>query len=125
MKMYVPRLGDRIRLTQDWEFEFEREGRNETLMQHMQGQLVVDMNSGPKHFRYTIPAGAVLKIERIYIRQGQRDFDSMTFTWEGTKIKGGKAPASWNPNYMRTFPSRTVRFWVKLDIANEIEFDNV
>lgn len=48
---------------------------------------------------YTIPGESILTVDRIYIRKGSPDFDSVTFRW--------------NKN----------RFWVKLDDANNMEFE--
>jgi len=54
-----------------------------------------------------LPAGTQLTIDRIYIRKGQPDFDSITFV-----IKPGTAPG---------FEKGKARFWAKLDHANEME----
>lgn len=127
MKLYVPQLGDRIQLTTDWEFDLYDEERNFTLMQYLgdtrppKSRWMADTTA----IRATIPAGVILKIDRIYIRKGQEDFSSMTFYWEGARSKTTEAPCPWNPTRMEKKPARAVRFWVKLDDANKIEFDNV
>jgi hypothetical protein len=53
----------------------------------------------------TLVAGTQLKVSRIYIRQGQNDFNSITFTV-------AKSPQKWKG-----------RFWAKLEDVNRIEAD--
>lgn len=49
---------------------------------------------------YTFPKGSVLEIDRIYIRQGNEAYSSITFKIRGKTVR---------------------RFWAKLDDANKIE----
>lgn len=64
----------------------------------------------------TLRAGTLLKVERIFIRQGMKGFDSVTFratewvTHPGDPLE--KTPKS----------KKSLRFWVKLDDANKIVF---
>ncbi|MFP3609249.1 hypothetical protein SB778_03930 [Paraburkholderia sp. SIMBA_050] len=60
----------------------------------------------------TIPAGALLTIDRIFIRKGAPDFDSVTF-W----LKAKQTPVTINGRALK----RSVRFWAKLDDVNRIE----
>jgi len=53
---------------------------------------------------YTFPVGTVLSIDRIYIKNGQTDYNSVTFRLVDPYRKG-------------------VRFWAKLADVNTIEFD--
>lgn len=59
-----------------------------------------------KSITATLPAGTVLTIDRIYIRKGASDFDSISFFLDGAKLPGRKGIHS------------RVRFWVKLDDVN-------
>ena len=52
--------------------------------------------------KFTIPAGVTLTVDRIYIRQGNKEFSSVTFK---TKLN-----------------DKIVRFFAKLDDVNNIEF---
>lgn len=54
----------------------------------------------------TLPRGTELAIDRIYIRKGNPDYDSITFIVKSTPDK--------------RFKSRKPRFWVKLKDANRI-----
>ncbi|CAD6562662.1 hypothetical protein ACFQ3P_38610 [Paraburkholderia sabiae] len=60
----------------------------------------------------TIPRGALLSIDRIFIRKGAPDFDSITF-W----LKAKSTPVAVNGRLLK----KSVRFWAKLDDVNRIE----
>ena len=60
----------------------------------------------------TIPAGAVFSIDRIFIRKGAADFDSVTF-W----LKAKQNPVTIKGRQLK----KSVRFWAKLDDVNRIE----
>jgi hypothetical protein len=53
-----------------------------------------------------MPIGTILKVARIFIRQGAHNYDSVTFT-------GG---------YHHHGTVRKVRFWVSLKDANNIQY---
>jgi hypothetical protein len=61
----------------------------------------------------TLPAGTLLKIDRIYIRKGNAGYDSVSF-W----LMAKKVPISLNGRPIKT----SMRFWAKLDDVNRIEF---
>lgn len=109
--LQVPALGSEILVHRDWTFDLHFEERNITLMDHF-GIPWPSTGSGynqwcwfkqghPPH-KVTLPAGTRMRVERIYIRKGGRDFDSLTFAV--TEINGSK-------------PKR-LRFWTKLDDVN-------
>lgn len=112
MKLFIPPLGTKIILTEDWNFRLFYEYRNYTLMR-MFNLVPQDQNRYTYYGRsggsanVKLEKGTKLTVDRIYIRKGSKDFDSVTF-WLGEKPKGigyrGK-----------------VRFWVKLSDANNIE----
>lgn len=151
MKLYIPEIGDRIRLIADWTFGLINEDRNATLMEFI---------GDPRETRYsyrdpyttepcTIPVGTVLKIDRLYIRKGLEDFSSITFFWEGARTNSKivdktmtswtavpvKSPGGWfnitaaaaqtptTSTYQVKKPARPVRFWAKLADVNNIEFE--
>jgi len=62
----------------------------------------------------TIPAGALLTIDRIFIRKGAANFDSVTF-W----LKAKQRPVTVNGKELK----KSYRFWAKLDDVNDIEFE--
>lgn len=117
MQLYIPPLGSSLVLSKNWTFKLNHEYRNELAFVHF------DMKMKRGRYSYlekmlppenvVLPKGTVLKIERIYIRKGNDDFDSITFTCPEIKV---------------VVPGRTtrraVRFWVKLDDANNIQFEH-
>jgi hypothetical protein len=145
MKLYIPRLGDTLKLTSPWTFNLMRQEKNESVwrlfnlpwdnsgnMWHQtdipndvcdEHELIVLPKSdfyqpgtgyNSKYLYYkslTLPVDAQLKVERIYIRQGSPDFDSVTFTIVKNTI----------PN----FTSGKARFWAPLDDVNTMEFHKV
>lgn len=56
----------------------------------------------------TFPAGTILKMDRLYIRKGAREFDSVTFVAEKTSLFKGRKP----------------RFWAKLEDANRMVLED-
>lgn len=69
---------------------------------------------GVASFPFEIPAGAVLSVERIYIRRGQADFDSLSFSLIRDSVKG--------TDFGDKLPKKgRIRFWAKLDDVNQIQ----
>ena len=134
MKLYIPEIGDVIRLTQDWTFDLYNEYRNSTMMERI-GDTRDTACSWENNFNsipVTVPAGSELKVDRIYIRKGKEDCSSITFLWMGEKTNpkmvkkfavafGVGAPV--RTDYEIKRPARTVRFWAKLTDVNNLEFD--
>jgi hypothetical protein len=128
MKLYIPSVGDSILLTSDWQFDLYNEDRNHSLMELFNDKRLianrwgsrVDMDSIP----CTIPSGSVLKVDRIYIRKGQGDFDSITFFWVGNSVPAKVVhETDWSgAPVTRRVSKKQIRFWVKLPCANKIEF---
>lgn len=118
MKLYVPACGDRLKLTSDWAFSLYLEHRNMKFADHR--GLLMDIERGQYYVwsgeRYnspiatrpwTIKAGSLLEVDRVYIRQTSKsaddvesDYDSISFRIVGEKHS---------------------RFWAKLSECNEIE----
>lgn len=74
----------------------------------------------------TIPEHTELKIDRIYIRKGNKDFSSVTFISQNSlnvlfkpKKKLTKQEKQRHPNF------GPLRFFAKLQDVNKIEFDTV
>lgn len=111
MKLYVPDVGDVIELTQDWTFQLFNDQRNESVITYFDKQMLVRYLAywqADKSEPVTIPSGAVLKIDRVYIRKGNSEFSSLSFFWlnaDGTR--------------------KRLRFWAKLADVNTIEFKQV
>lgn len=76
MKIWIPTIGDHIRLTEDWVVGIKPDYRNYSLLDKVQTVAVV---IGDTLKTVVFPAGTVLKIERVYIRSNFRAYDSVTF----------------------------------------------
>jgi len=129
MILCMPTIGQKVRVLegQEWKFNLYSEHRNDGALKYFhpgwdeglegywQEQYVLPPGTSYYDFRQkfnkeperrkwetTLPAGTVLTIDRIYLRKGASDFDSITFILN--KPKGVKGPM--------------VRFWVKLSDVN-------
>jgi len=128
MKLYIPEIGNQLRLTSDWTFGLYNEDRNATLMEKL-GDIRKTTWGGNNYgtIPCTIPAGAVLKVDRIYIRKGISEYSSITFLWVGERTEPREElrdPRYWGEAKVK-IPRKPVRFWAKLDDVNNIEFDKV
>ena len=72
---------------------------------------------GKEKLSVTIPAGSILKVDRIYIRKGAKDFSSITFYVRGL----GEITRTENWTNRKT-TRKSLRFWAKLADCNTIEF---
>lgn len=127
MKLWIPTIGDRIRLLEDWTFPVTRESRNGDLIS------IVDPDGGHYHWAhpthskvagaFTIPAQTVLKIDRVYIRGSSgdaREFDSVTF-----RVHECPARRDLTSRKFGGTGSVAVRFFAKLSDVNLIEAEPV
>ena len=126
MRVYIPDIGEVLTLAEDWTFTVINERRNAGLAKLMNwtqgtpddyylpfgsrpnpdmaaersgwyGNRRIPVEPGP----FTIKAGTSLEVDRVYIRQGAKDFSSVSFKMH---VK-----------------SKVVRFFAKLDDVNRIE----
>lgn len=115
MKFNIPTIGTMLKLSHKWTFALYDEYRNSKLWESW-----IKQNPNPKYLikppnknlygdsgkaiQVSLPKGTILNLSRIYIRQGKKEFDSITFSIKECpeKYKG--------------------RFWVKLDDANKIQY---
>lgn len=118
MKLYVPPLGTTLTLATPWTFTVYRESRNDSLVE-LAGlkEPVRDRDwwwMVKPLGQFTFPAGTKLTVDRIYIRAGNVEYDSITFRARdytttvrtGLKVKKNE---------------KTVRFWAKLDDVNGMD----
>lgn len=121
----IPPLGTRVQLAKPWTFDLYNERRNEKLIEtlgfrptfdsYWRSQNAAIRNeidefnkrypSGEVIKAVTLPAGTILRVSRIYIRQPFTDYDSVTFS-----IKKGECPQK----------GVYGRFWSKLKDVNRI-----
>jgi hypothetical protein len=110
-KLQIPDIGDKITLSKDWEFDLYKEYRNASLLLVATGKKYEQCYgvSTNKSVKYTIPKGTVLVVNRVYIRNGAKDFSSITFKIE------------YSPN--KTLNKK--RFWSKLIDVNNIYYNDI
>lgn len=116
--LYLPEIGDELKLTKDWAFDLFDEYRNSGLWKQVTG------NESSRSYRdkmtsvpVTLPKGTILAVDRIYIRKGAADFSSLSF-----RIV---SHADWKKE-KNSFGSKHIfRFWAKLKDCNTIEFEQV
>lgn len=98
----IPAIGDVVRLASDWKFRLFEEGRNATMLSEIRSVQTNKWIADSRYWQVTIPAGTELKVDRVYVRAGQRNanYNSVTFR---TRYNG-----------------KSVRFWAKLKDVNNI-----
>lgn len=118
---YIPTIGERIRLAEDWEFTLYDERRNVTLMKAL-GLLDPNATTWGRPYpvrpaaRVTLPKDTVLTVSRIYIRSNLRDYDSVTFVLTKKTCSDPR---------IRDLRGGQIRFWVKLNDINNVFFETV
>ena len=70
------------------------------------------------YINMTLPINTILKVVRIYIRQGLEDYDSITFVIEDCPILELKSKKSGG-----LYKGKQLRFWAKLEDVNTIICD--
>jgi hypothetical protein len=111
MRLYVPEIGDRLRLEKPWTFKLYYESRNEGLLSHF-GFTYDWRRPTDDYEEVTLPKGTVIKVDRVYIRQGAMAYSSISFWAEGI----GSSAGSFGK------PKGSARFWAKLEDCNLIDF---
>lgn len=130
IRFCIPALRTKIVLAEPWEFDLFHESRNDSLLVKLKpdglkvvpcswrpNKLVVqdrykprdewgDSGNNYKYSRVTAPAGTKLAVDRIYIRNGCGNFDSVTF-----RVSKKDSP---DERFCST------RFWAKLRDVNRI-----
>jgi hypothetical protein len=116
MNIFIPSIGTVLTLEKPWTFSIYAEKRNNRFIDELRGCGVnIPQEKRSDTWWYgsgatllcdvSLPTGTTLTVNRIYIRQGNKEFDSVSFMVKtivnGIKIKG--------------------RFWVKLSDVNTIE----
>ena len=115
-KLFIPDIGTNLVLTKNWKFPVHREYRNEKFLAYLGQPLYGRASFSSNEYENTsvrntlktteaiLPKGTVLKVDRVYIRKGAKDFSSVTF--------------------YATIPSlkKKYRFWAKLKDVNNLHY---
>jgi len=110
-RMRIPTIGTTIKLHKPWALDVYRERRNQTMLDVLVPGTHGWRDSADQKFGTTLPAGTILVVDRIYIRQQAEDYDSLTF-W-----------VAWCPS--KKFQVKKLRFWAKLCEVNKIVYTPV
>ena len=105
MNLFIPDIGTRLKLTEDWKFVLQPEHRNEKLFKNLGRSY-----SEQKKLLVTIPKETILTVRRLYIKQGQAAFSSVTFT-----ITKKSCPNNRN--------LESSKFWSSIGDVNRIQFE--
>jgi len=99
--IFIPPLGAKLVLAEDWHFDLPGDHRNSTMMRLMHPKSPMNYFDKAVIEGNMLAAGTELTVRTIDIRQGQRGHEVIAFS-----VKVGKKPAT--------------RFFVRLDCANKI-----
>lgn len=107
-KLWIPVLKDVVKLVAPWTGRVMNETRNGKFLEAVEESSVGTVWGwqGMNPHQVTLPVGTVLEFDRIYIRQGNEDYNSVT--WRVLAAPG--------------LPKKVVgtRFWVHVNQANEM-----
>ena len=106
MRLFVPRVGDKIKLIENWTCSIYSEYRNKSVFSAL--GIEEGRDTQQNVISVTIPKGTVLNFARVYIRAPASDYDSVTFSVEDSPLKSLKK----------------ARFWVKATEASKIEYEH-
>lgn len=119
MKLFIPPLRTKLRLLKFWEFPLHWEYRNREFFDAINTDWHT-LAPPVKPITVALESDTVLAVDRIYIRKGQDGFDSVTFT-----VVDGPNKALVPKKRGGTHEGRQLRFWVKLEDANNIDCELV
>lgn len=140
-KLYVPALGDQLTLAEDWTFHVVNAHQNCPLVEWMGLPLAgsywnppfgrsADRQPIESKVDCMLPKGTILKVGRIYIRQGAPTYNSLTFTIVGQHIPkkvvkrlvhiydGPRRGTTVEREEVQ--PRRPIRFFARLSDVNEM-----
>lgn len=103
MKLFIPRVGDKIKLNENWNCSIESEYRNDKIFDALGIQR--DNSVQGTAISISMPKDTVLRVDRLYVRAPASQYDSITFTVESSPLPG----------------IEKARFWVKVTEANQME----
>lgn len=120
--LFLPSIKDKLELQVDLEVGIRWESRNEKFIEVINPEKYLEIKKlnyqerrDVKHSTYIIiPAGTILTVDRIYIRNNAKDFDSVTFRHDkkDKKKTGSEFPHG--------------RFWLNLsEINDKFVFEHV
>lgn len=108
IRFCIPALRTKLVLAEPWTFTVYNEYRNHSLYEILGHQQTYQHEEyGVDIGNCTLPKGTNLSVDRIYIRNGKSDYDSVTF-------RIASCPEA-------RFHKKKIRFWAKLADVNAIK----
>jgi hypothetical protein len=127
--MMIPEIGTVLRLEEDWTFQLHSEYRNEKVIALVGKEFKEDWTweregrKAPGPWEVTIRKGALLTVDRLYVRKGADDYSSLTFILrqdgKPTLAFGGKE-IECKGGFKHFGVSGVARFWAKLEDVNRM-----
>lgn len=111
-QMFIPTVGTEFKLEEDWTFPLYEERRNNPLRKALGLSRGGYTSSSTTYNEVTLKKGVTLVVDRFYIKNNAKEFDSVTF-------RVGEVPDD-VPKKLRK-----KRFWAKLGDINTIKFSPV
>lgn len=122
---FIPDIGTIVRLQQDWTFRLHAESRNYDMFQLIGVEYNSKYNDSSHWWRsrygnlepndVILKAGTKLKIDRVYIRKGAKEYSSITFN-----VVKGKDSVAQVAKGEHVFKTKGARFWAKLSDVNQM-----
>jgi hypothetical protein len=127
--MMIPEIGTVLRLEEDWTFQLHSEYRNKKVIDLVGKEFKWDWTwekegrKAPGPWEVTIRKGALLTVDRLYVRKGADDYSSLTFILrqdgKPTLAFGGKE-IECKGGFKHFGVSGVARFWAKLEDVNRM-----
>lgn len=122
MNLFIPEIATKITLAEPWTFKLIPEDRNDTFISTVMESHAFDLRHVKKSqrrdywyeyepFDLTLPVGFSLSVARIYVRVGQKEYSSVSFTVAKGLVYSEKQQKT---------VSIKGRFWAKLEDVNKM-----
>lgn len=123
MKAFIPEIDSKLRLNKDWTFDLHFAHQNSTIFTADGHPKTLSRCEEREPYKRTLPAGSEFLVSRIYVRNGAKDFSSITLYITKTTDKALTAVKPRRIPFEHRSITHYGRFWVKLTDFNDAEFE--
>lgn len=116
---FIPEIGTKLKIKEDWTFSLHREYRNKHIC--IADNEKCDYNAKGFYER-TLPSGSEFMVDRIYVRQGAKEYSSVTLFIIATGDKVLTKQGTRTQPFKNKGAQHYGRFWVKLTDFNAANF---